>query len=292
MTPMNYFQWFSLLLCIAVIFAMVFTRTINVSGLAVLIVGIYYFSKKFGVNSIFVKVAMGVIAFAVVISVFSYFFSTEIELPNFGKNVLLSNAYLTPKPASIDVKKIPTPDSNRYTYAISFYLKTAKTAVVADTEKTYIFFRKDDETLNGYNFAYRNDQTPNAHGRNIGLRFGNTLTADGKNDFRTLYLDYAVQPPGSPTAFFTTLVYSNFPIMQWMDIVVTVDVDIVNIYIDGKMIAKQIPATYLKAPSATTPLEFGNMDAHLANLYHLPDTIKPTDSLFEYLSKVDGIDVN
>ena len=288
MTKIDYFQWFSLLLCIAIILAMVFTRSINVTGLAVLLVGIYFFSNKFGVNSIFVKIAMGMIVFVIVISVISFFFSAEIKLPEFGKNLLLSNADLTSNPAKpIDVKKIVTPDSPKYTYAFSFYLKTAKTAAVKvnEMEKTYIFYRKDDAAPSSMTYAYKDDKTPNTHGKNIGLRFGNT------NDFRTLYLDYAVKPDESSTAFYTTLVYSNFPIMQWMDIVISVDKNIINVYIDGKKITKQIYASNLKAPSISKSIDFGIMDARLANFYHLPDTIKPTQSLIEYLSKVDGISV-
>lgn len=285
MTKIDYFQWFSLLLCIAIILAMVFTRSINVTGLAVLLVGIYFFSNKFGVNSIFVKIAMGMIVFVITISVISFFFSAEIKLPEFGKNLLLSNAYLTSNPTPIDVKRITTPDSSRYTYAFSLYLKTAATAEVADTEKTYIFYRKDDAQPSSMNYNYTDDKTPNSHGRNIGLRFGNTF-----NNFRTLYLDYAVKPLESPTtAFYTTEVYSNFPNKQWMDIVISVDKNIINVYIDGKKITKQIYASNLKAPSILKPIEFGTMDAYLANFYHSPETIKPTQSLIEYLSKVDGI---
>lgn len=266
MTNLEFFQWISLLLGIAIILAMVYTRNIDVTGLVVLLVGIYYFSNKFGVNSIFVKVAMGIITFIIVISVFSFLFSTENKLPEFGKNLLISDVHLFSNPAPILANKIASPDSPKYTYAFSFYLKTAATNAATNAAKTYIFCRNDD----------------NVHSKNIGLRFGNTA-----NDFRTLYLDYTIKPANS----FTTLVYSNFPIGQWTDIVISVDATIINVYIDGKNLTKQIYAPNLKAPSATTPIEFGNMDAYLANFYHSPDTIKPTQSLIDYLSKVDGIGV-
>ena len=112
MTRLEYLQWISVLFCVVIILAMVYTQNVNVIGLAVLLVGIYYFSNKFGVNSIFVKVAMGVIAFIIAISLFGYFFSTPTEMYEYGKNLLNSvvNLSSTERPASIPANKIANPD--------------------------------------------------------------------------------------------------------------------------------------------------------------------------------------
>lgn len=291
MTRLEYLQWISVLFCVVIILAMVYTQNVNVIGLAVLLVGIYYFSNKFGVNSIFVKVAMGVIAFIIAISLFGYFFSTPTEMYEYGKNLLNSvvNLSSTERPASIPANKIAKPDSPKYTYAFSFYL-TNVPGVTDNAADKYIFFRRDDVVPSALNYDYVNSQTPNAHGRNIGLRFGNTTSA-GKNDFATLYLDYATKKTGTITEFYTRPVYSNFPTKTWIDIVISVDKNVINVHIDGKQITKQISNPHLKAPSSSKEIEFGFMDAHLANFYHLPDVIKPTQNLLEYLSKVDGIGV-
>ena len=67
------------------------------------------------------------------------------------------------------------------------------------------------------------------------------------------------------------------------------NIDIVNIYINGKTITKQIRIENLKAPSLTAPIEFGNMPAHLANFYNSITVDPPTSSFIEYLAKTDGI---
>jgi hypothetical protein len=292
MTKTDYLKFISVLFCVAIIFAMAYTKNVNVIGLAVLLVGIYYFSNKNGVDSIFIKLSMGIIAFVVAISLFGYFFSTRTEMSEYGKNLLKSvvNLSSTTRPASIPANEIAKPGSPKYTYAFSVYLTNVPGAS-SNAADNYIFYRRDDDVPSALNYSYINVQTPNAHGRNIGLRFGNTGIT-GKNDFATLYLDYATKKTGTnTTAFYTRPIYSNFPTKTWMDIVISVDKNVINVYIDGKELTKQISDPNLKAPSASKEIEFGFMDAHLANLYHLPDVLKPTQNLLEYLSKVDGISV-
>lgn len=206
------------------------------------------------------------------------------------KLVLKTNTGVNEK--TIPVEKISKPESPIYSYAFSAYLNDAAMIKMSgQPERKYLFQRKDDKCpKTGLSFNYSDDTTENTNGRNIGLRMGNIVTSDGKNDFKTLYLDYATEESGI-TKFYTTQVITYFPTRTWMNIVITVDKDIINIYINGTKLTTQVYNKYLKTPSASTPIEFGNMDAHLANLYHSTSAVAPEPSFIERLSKVDEINV-
>ncbi len=284
---------------IFIIFAMVYSQNMDVFGLGFLAFGIYYFSKKYGINSIFMKVSAGLIAFVTIVMLISYFSTTiKIEMPTFGAMGLLSSQLdlnTQTSPTQILADKMQQPDSQKYTFAFSVYLKNTS-EITNYPEKKYLFYRKDDAYPSAsQTYVYTADPTnkykefANRNGRNIGLRMGNNSV---QNDLTTLYLDYATVNPTSSssiTSFYTMPVHYNFPTAQWIDIVITVNIDIVNIYINGKTITKQIRIENLKAPSLTAPIEFGNMPAHLANFYNSITVDPPTSSFIEYLAKTDGI---
>jgi hypothetical protein len=280
---------------IIIIFAMIYSNNMNVYGLGFLAFGIYYFSKKYGINSIFMKVSMGLVAFVTIVMLIGYFSSIsfiDIKLPNFGMLLLSPPLNLTTPQKQIDAIRIDQPDSQKYTFAFTVYLKNIS-ETVGQPEKTYLFYRKDDAhpvTPVVPTFTYTADPTDkykeftNRNGRNIGLRFGN-ISPDSS---ATLYLDYAKEI-ASNTTFHTAPILFDFPRWRWVDVVITVNIDVVNIYIDGKTITRQIRIPNLKAPSLTQPIEFGIMPAYLANLYHSTSVVPPTSSFIEYLANTDGI---
>ena len=210
--------------------------------------------------------------------------TNELLLEKLGMNKNYNSDVKT-----ILVEKIAKPQLPIYSYSFSVYLKDM--AVISGyPERKYLFERKDDKCpTTNLTFDYKNDATKNTHGRNIGLRMGNT-NSGGKNDLSTLYLDYATEKSGI-TNFYTTPIVTEFPTKKWINIVLTVDKNIINLYVDGVKLTKQLQNINLKAPSATRPIEFGYMDAHLANLYHSTSVVTPTPSFIARLSKVDEINL-
>ena len=290
MTNLIYLQLISVLLCLGIVLAMLYTHSVSIVGLAILLIGIYYFSNKNGIDSIFVKVSMGIIGFVIIVSTISLVSTTKLNFMEFSLNLLKPNIDLSVSPESIPSIKIKKPDSPKYTYAFSVYLKDDVLTELDDAKKKYLFCRMDNYSNGFISHSYSVDPSRNTHGRNIGLRLGNNQNQYGSNvnDFATLYLDYATEV-SSNTTFYTTPIYLDFPTKKWIDVVISVDKNLVNIYIDGKQLTKQVHVPNLKTPSASNPIEFGSMNAYLANFHHSPETIKPSRSLIDYLTKVDGI---
>lgn len=280
---------------IIIIFAMIYSKNMNIFGLGFLAFGIYYFSKKYGIDSIFMKVSIGLIVFLTIVILIGFFSSitfTDIKLPNLGMLLLSPPLNLTTPQKQIEAIKIDQPDSQKYTFAFTVYLKNIS-ETVGQPEKTTLFYRNDDEypvapVVPTFNYVAdptdKYKEFTNRNGRNIGLRFGN-ISPDSS---ATLYLDYAKEI-ASNTTFHTTPIYFDFPRWRWVNVVMTVNIDIVNIYIDGKTLTKQIRIENLKAPSLNKPIEFGIMPAYLANFYHSTGVVPPTSSFIEYLAKTDGI---
>lgn len=282
--------------------------TVNITIFVIIVIVLiikYKFNKflyEFFTNK-FLRVLFGVgvacefiftMLLIIVVVILIYFNSNNIIDEDVKKRLLLDkldliiNEGLNSK--SILVKEIQKSQSLIYSYAISVYLKEVE-AIPDFPEKKYLFFRNDDKNpktklaTDNTDTATDNTDTAteNTNGRNIGLRMGNT-----KNDLTTLYLDYATETSGV-TKFYTTPIYNNFPIKKWTNILVTVDTNVINFFIDGIKLTKQVYIPNLKAPSASTPIEFGNMNAHLANLEHSTIAVTPTPSFIEQLSKVNEI---
>ena len=94
-------------------------------------------------------------------------------------------------------------------------------------------------------------------------------------------------PSHDPTPAATTqqnmLITDKFPIEKWTTITITVDNNVTNVFI-GTTLIKSIKIDNLSAPSSTSPIEFGNMPAHLANFSHSPSIIEPTPSYIQYIT--------
>ncbi len=219
---------------------------------------------------------VGISIVCVVVLVIIYYFYDDVsskeenENATFEKDLieLSKNEFITEyKINSNQIKKM---DSTKYTYACSVYVKEdAFINPTTEYSKRYLFYRKDDVT------------PANGHGTNFGIRIG---------DNRGLYIDYSKQI-GATTTFGTALIKSNFPVNALTKLFVTVENTVVNIYIDGIILTKQLKLDNLKQPSFTKPIEFGNMPAYLANFSYSNYVIPPTSSIMEYLSKTNSIHI-
>ena len=211
----------------------------------------------------------------VVLVITSYFYddifdknNATFENETFVKDLINLTNNISNQEFKINSDQIKKLDSNKYTYSFSVYVNTfAK--FPSEYNKKYLFYRKDDVL------------PTTGHGTNFGLRLDNK---------RGLYLDYS-QQVGVTTTFNTALIKSNFPANVSKKVVVTVDKTLVNIYIDGIILTKQIKINNLKQPSTSKPIEFGNMPAYLANFSYSNYVIPPTSSIIEDLSNTNSINI-
>jgi hypothetical protein len=263
---------FAIVLCkilvLIILMTMLSIKKINVVGLVLIFIVISYYLWNDTINPLFGKVALFVIAYVLIVAAVGFFWNVSIELPDFGLNVLLPQIDLSKNVVNnktiIDADKIKLPESDKYTYSFSIYVKEFADA---DAKDPYIF--------------YRNESTdPISTNKNIGLKLGkSTATAN----YDTLYLEYGT---GTGTG---TATLAKMPINQWTTVTIAVNDKYVNVYVSGNKLTKQLTIDNLKTPAIDSPIQFGNMPVYLANFSHSPSVIEPSPSFVEYLLKTDGI---
>ncbi len=160
----------------------------------------------------------------------------------FKSNVLASKLDLATQQSAITAENLSKPDSTRYAYEcwIFVYKSTSGTH--------YIFSRKG------------------ASDKNIGLKL-DMATA-------TLKLEYENASKVEQT------ITTNFPFQSWTHIIVSVDNQYIDTYINGKL-ASSIKDS-VKAPSSTSPVEFGQLNAYLAGFNRYTDPIDPQTAWSKY----------
>ena len=115
--------------------------------------------------------------------------------------------------------------------------------------------------------------TDNQHHMNIGLKFDSTSP--------TLNLEYTVT--GTAADKYKTLVISNnFPIQTWTHVIVSVDNNYVDVYMNGKLV-KSINAS-LEAPSKSSSIVYGKPNAYLAKFVRNTYPIDPQTAWDHYSS--------
>lgn len=168
----------------------------------------------------------------------------------FKSNVLASKLDLATQQSAITAGNLSKPDSTRYAYEcwIFVYKSTSVTGT------PYIFSRAGSTTGT----------------KNIGLKL------DMSN--ATLKLEYDNGTANSPVSQTIT---TNFPFQSWTHIIVSVDNKYIDTYINGKL-ASSIKDKDLKAPSSTSSVEFGQLNAYLAGFNRYTDPIDPQTAWSKY----------
>lgn len=237
----------------------------NVISITFLVLFAFAFFSITTINSMVLKVAILTILFFLIVAVTSFFYSSGSIYPDYGTNVLLQQFDLSnnvvPTVTTIPVSQIRKPSSPVYTYSFSTFVKE-DSKKVTDPNKKYLFYR------NGIS------SSPN---KNIGLRLGLDPS------YNYLYLDYTTT---ITTTQQTMLITDKFPIGMWTPITITVNKNVINVYIDGTTLTKSIKIDNLSAPSLKSEIEFGNMPAYLANFSHSPSIIEPTPSYIQYITSL------
>lgn len=239
----------------------------NVISIIFLVVFAFAFFSINTINSMVLKVAIVTILFFSIIAVTSFLYSSESIYPDYGINILLPQLDLDTNKEQTDaipVSQIKNPSSPDYTYSFSTYVKNAPdTDTVTYPNKKYLF--------------YRNGSTTSL--KNIGLRLDKIL--DLHLDYTTYTTTNNVKSTTQQEIKITDTV--KFPTNIWTTITITVYKDVINVYI-GTTLKKSNKIDNLSPPDSTSPIEFGNMPAYLANFSYSPSIIEPTPSYIQYMT--------
>lgn len=188
-----------------------------------------------------VIIVLGVVLLVVILYlIFQSWFS--------GKTTLDSENHLAQPINSISASELNTPDASRFTYSIWVYVNSWNT-----TSPKIIFARPYDTML------YLDDNTST-----LKLDIGNPEISD--NTDNNTYLE-------------TIEVTNNFPLQKWVCVLVSVDNNIVDIYLDGKMVKSVFIGNSVNPPfqglQSNSSIVFGSgWDCYISRFQR---TIKPTD---------------
>ena len=85
-------------------------------------------------------------------------------------------------------------------------------------------------------------------------------------------------------------IMSNFPLQKWVNIIISVDNDIVDLYIDGKLIRSHKVENGIQQITKTgTNIIFGSpVDAYLAKMERQPKAMDPTNAWNKYMEGNGG----
>ena len=88
----------------------------------------------------------------------------------------------------------------------------------------------------------------------------------------------------------TYTIMSNFPLQKWVNIIISVDNDTVDLYIDGKLIRSHKVEKRIQQISKTgTNIIFGSpVDAYLAKMERQPKAMDPTNAWNKYMEGNGG----
>lgn len=84
------------------------------------------------------------------------------------------------------------------------------------------------------------------------------------------------------------IITSNYPLQKWVCVSVSVDNDVVDTYVDGKLVKSQKTSGSPKVPTKTSQIEFGQGDIYIAEFERLPNPIDPQTAWDRYMAGNGG----
>lgn len=186
-----------------------------------------------------VAIILGIIIVVLIYVLYKYFTTSTATL---GSLVDLSKTSSTASfTKAADLKD---PSTTRYSYGLWLYIDTWNSS----SEKT-IFYRKSTDNTKYDIKLYLETTSPT-----LRCSFYTTTTDTSKTE--------------------TITITTNFPIQKWVYITVSVDNNIIDCYIDGKLVTSQQLKGNLQSQNASADIYVGNFNAHLAKFQR---TNAPTD---------------
>ena len=169
-----------------------------------------------------------------------------------GSQSLTEKIDLGTQQAAITADKIGNPGSVRYSFETWVYVYQFEAG------GKYLFSRGSTDT------------TGTGHKKNIGLKLGTSSPE--------LILEY--KKAGLGTGYESLTISNNFPIQTWTQVIVSIDNNYIDVYMNGKLV-KSIQQT-LEAPSPSTPIEYGLNKAYLAKFVRNTYPVDPQTAWNSY----------
>jgi len=223
--------------------------------------------------------ALIILGVVVIIIIYMYFFYST------GVIVLSNKLDLSTPQTAIPVASIADPGARRYAYECWVYMNQY------DGGKKTLFYRDSDKQLKTSNISGNSCSESNS-GTTV---FKNiSLYVEGSSP--TLKVDYvknndmvAGSLPTPCTGFIqsfqkgTLVITDNFPIQTWVHIIVSVDNNYIDTYINGKLTKSIKEKDGIYAPLKTSPLTFGvSAGTSLAKLTRYNTPIDPQTAWDKY----------
>jgi|LauGreSBDMM110SN_4_FD.fasta_scaffold02205_2 hypothetical protein len=169
------------------------------------------------------------------------------------QTMVSTKVYLKDKPPDKSFEELSNPASSRYSYNIWIYITT----LTNTSEKIFSIQDGDGSNTALYKFELK-------------------AYSDGS-------LKYKIN------SFDDNIITSNFPLQKWVCITVSVDNNVVDLYLDGKLVKSQkFAAAGMIAPTKTCKISFGNGDIYVAQFERLPYPIDPQTAWDRYMAGNGG----
>jgi hypothetical protein len=181
---------------------------------------------------------LSLVILGIVLVIILYYF-----LNRGGTTVLSDKLDLSIDQTEIPISNITDPGSRKYSYELWMYF--------------YNF-----QSSNNQEYIISRDGTG---AKNIGIYIDKTSPK--------LMLEYSATPIGGTSGKKTVSITDNFPLQTWAHVIVSVDNNYIDVYMNGKLI-KSVYDTTIDTPSKTSTIKYGKTNCYLAKLSR---TVLPTD---------------
>jgi hypothetical protein len=197
-----------------------------------------------------VVIILGVLLVVITYLIFFVFTGTQ----SLNKKVDLGGAQ-----SPILASTLSNPGSVRYSYELWVYVYQFETG------GKYLFYR-----------------TSKSGNKNIGLKLGNTEPSLNLEYTTTAATAATATSPATTGTQKSLVISSNFPIQTWTQVIISVDNNYIDAYINGKLV-KSIQDS-LEAPDINSSITYGVVKAYLAKFNRNTYPIDPQAAWNNYMA--------
>jgi len=232
-------------------------------------------------------VILGIIA--IVIAYYLYIYLTSVQVLIQTQSLSANNI------PSISNKTITKSTSTHYAYSVWIFVNNLNTVSTVSTSCNSLF-SFEDPTLRQCSSSNDNTldlscSTPPSPTQPCIPYF--RLYIDGRNTARLNAKVGVVDISGNPTTQ-TIQITQNFPLQRWTSVIVNVDTNFIDCYMDGKIVQStkiaecindnQNTNSSIYTPNPLGIIQFGlNQDITLGNLIRYPYSIDPQTAYYAYM---------
>lgn len=165
-----------------------------------------------------------------------------------SKTMVDGKIYLMDNPPPVSMAGLSNPESTRYTYSLWIYVVSIQTSI-------------DIISASGGSYVFKITLDTNGT-----LKYNLDTSSDNNSKIIT----------------------SNFPLQKWVCVCLSVDNDVVDSYIDGKLVKSQKLDIQPYSPTSSTNISYGVGDIYIAQFERLPYPIDPQTAWDRYMAGNGG----